>query len=87
MKSIGIYEVKTKITEIFEEVQRTHESVLVTRRGQPLVRIDPIYELPAGSEVWEARSSYIGRHGDWEADFAPPARTADEYRNPIEEDQ
>ena len=59
MQSFGIFEIKTKLSQICERVAATGESVLVTKRGKPFVRIDPIY--PSGdspSRVWEARERF-----------------------------
>ena len=42
MKSVGLFEAKTRLSEICEQVSKTGEAVTVTRRGKPLVRIDPI---------------------------------------------
>jgi prevent-host-death family protein len=59
VKEIGIFEIKTKLSSICEEVARTGESVLVTKRGKPFVRIDPIYpDFEHTSPVWEAREQF-----------------------------
>ncbi len=44
MKTIIISEFKAKCIAILKEAQRTREPVIVTRRGKPLVRIEPIPE-------------------------------------------
>ena len=41
MKTLGIFEAKTKFTSICEEVARTGLSTLVQKRGRPLVVISP----------------------------------------------
>jgi prevent-host-death family protein len=58
MKTLGVFDVKTRLSSICEEVAKSGESVLVTRRGKPLVRITPVAESTCGSEVWEAREAY-----------------------------
>lgn len=60
MKSLGIFDVKTRLSEICESVARTGETVLVTRRGKPFVRIAPLEDERGGSAVWEARRAYAG---------------------------
>ncbi|NBB90014.1 MAG: type II toxin-antitoxin system prevent-host-death family antitoxin [Spirochaetes bacterium] len=64
MKTLGIFEIKTRLSRICEEVAQTGESVLVTRRGRPLVRIDPLSHETAGhSPVWEARQRHEAEYG------------------------
>jgi prevent-host-death family protein len=58
MKTIGMFEAKAKLSEICQRVARTGEPVLITRRGVPLVRIDPIEEKGGASEVWEAAAEF-----------------------------
>ena len=59
MKVIGIVEAKAKLAEICERVAVRHESVTITNRGKPLVRIEPV-ENPTRS-VWEARAKFLAR--------------------------
>ncbi len=79
MKTVGIFEAKTKLSEICEEVATSHESVLVTRRGTPLVRIDPV-ESPIGT-IKERRAVYMAGKGKTERrdkkDFEPAVRSKD----------
>ena len=42
MKTIGISEFKTHCIGVIREAHRTREPLIVTRRGQPLVRVEPI---------------------------------------------
>ena len=60
MRSVGIFEAKTRLSEICEEVAKSGHGVVVTRRGKPLVRIEPVVE--EGLSVWEARDEYIARY-------------------------
>ncbi|MDA0322491.1 MAG: type II toxin-antitoxin system prevent-host-death family antitoxin [Verrucomicrobia bacterium] len=64
VKTIGIFEVKTRLSEICEAVAETQEPVTVTRRGKPLVRIDPI-ETDVMS-VRERRARYDATYGQTE---------------------
>ena len=61
-KTIGLFEAKTKLSEICERVAETRQAVTVTRRGKPLVRILPVDEPPPS--VWERREAYLKRHQD-----------------------
>lgn len=64
VKRLGISETKTRLSQVCAEVAQTGESVLLTRRGQPLVRIDPLdHPTPGGSSVWETRERYEATYG------------------------
>jgi prevent-host-death family protein len=73
MKSMGLFEVKNRISEICETVARTSEPVLITRRGQPLVQIQPLPRQSKSESVWntvaEGRRKYGPLH-----DFELPTR-------------
>ena len=57
----------------------------VTRRGKPLVTIQPI---PAGQSlkrsVWAVRAEYERKHGRLEEEFELPVRAKQTWRNPLE---
>lgn len=87
MKTIGIFEAKTRLSEVCELVARTHEPVTVTKRGKPLVRIDPV-----DSDVMtirERRAAYMAGPGAGEQpdaqDFEPPERSTSVSDFKIEE--
>ena len=42
MKTVGIFEAKTKFTSICEQVVRTGQAVVVSKRGRPIVLVAPI---------------------------------------------
>ncbi len=83
MKSVGIFEAKTRLSEICDEVARTGKSVTVTRRGKPLVRIDPVTE--DRFSVWERRSEYIAKGGRMKEEFDLPARNTELPTSPFED--
>ncbi len=84
--TIGLFEAKTRFSEICERVASTHVGVTITRRGEPLVRIDPIPE-PALT-IRERRAAYMAGPGaddaDDEADFQPAARSRERVTYRIE---
>ena len=87
MKTIGIFEAKTRLSEVCDLVAQTHEPVTVTKRGKPLVRIDPL-----DSDVMtirERRETYMAGPGKDErvdaCDFEPPERSSDISEFGIEE--
>ena len=80
MKMVGVFEAKTRLSEICEAVASSGEPVTVTRRGKPLVRIDPLEEGPA--TIRERREAYMTEHGAGEkpdgVDFVPAKRAEDQ---------
>ena len=83
MKTVGIFEAKTKLSELCEEVARSGRSVVVTRRGKALVRIDPI--RTDRNSVWEDRAEYIVREGRWREDFEAPPRDRQRPSSPLDD--
>ena len=82
MNTLGIYEAKTKLSEICERVAQTGEPVVVTRRGVPLVQIRPVGSVDGtGSTVWELRDRFVEEHGDLDVDLELPPRTVERRGN------
>jgi prevent-host-death family protein len=88
VKSLGLFEVKTRLSELCQEVAETGESVMVTKRGKPLVRIVPaVADAKRRSSIWELRRREEASHGAWTDDFEIPAREVhpDTYDDPFSE--
>jgi len=83
MRTVGIFEAKAKLSEICEQVARSGESVVVTRRGKPLVKIEPA-EVDRSS-VWEDRAEYIARRGKMKEEFDLPERSREVPASPLDE--
>ena len=86
MNAIGLFEAKTKFSEICERVAAHGVAVLVTRRGKPLVRIEPIAG-PKGrpSSVWDRRAEFQKKRGRLTEDFTLPSREKQTWRNPLDD--
>ena len=83
MRTVGIFEAKAKLSEICEQVARSGESVVVTRRGKPLVKIEPA-DVDRSS-VWEDRAEYIARRGKIKEEFDLPERSREVPVSPLDE--
>lgn len=46
MKKMIVSKFKAECIAVLKESQRTREPILITRRGQPLARIEPIVSSP-----------------------------------------
>lgn len=49
MKTVSISEFKAKCIELLKNVQKTKRPIVVTRRGEPIARVEPI--VPAKKQV------------------------------------
>ena len=79
--TVGLFEAKTKFSELCEQVVLSHEGVTVTRRGKPLVRIIPVDERPM--TILERQRAYLHLHTDEGVDpedFEAPPRARDTSR-------
>ena len=84
MNVIGLFEAKTKFSEICQRVAAKRESVVVTRRGKPLVKIEPIRPAkPHISSVWDRRAKYEREQGPLTEEFTLPRRGKQAWRNPL----
>lgn len=84
MNTLGIYEARTKLSEICERVAETGEPVVVTKRGVPLVQIYPVGPQDgAGSTIWGARERFIDENGGFEEDLDLPPRVVEQYQSPF----
>ena len=51
MKTIAISEFKAKCIGLLRQAQDSGEPLLVTRRGQPMARIEPLARIDSGSRL------------------------------------
>lgn len=51
--TVGVFDAKTRLSELVDQVARTGEEVVITRRGRPLARITPINDESAVEEALE----------------------------------
>lgn len=75
MNSVGIFEAKTKFTAICEDVARTRQAVVVSKRGKPMIMVAPIpaavqFERPDILTAWRNWTEGRGAGksdfpGDW----------------------
>jgi prevent-host-death family protein len=85
VKLIGLFEAKTKLSEICTQVAANGQPVVLTRRGKPLVRIEAIRQ-PKGKTktVWDRRVEYEKKHGALTEEFTLPEKEKQTWLNPLE---
>lgn len=68
-----VSEFKAKCIAILREAQRTGEAILITRRGQPIARVEPVQQTPSERPlgVFRGRMKIRGDivHADSSADW------------------
>ena len=69
MKTMIISEFKAKCIAVLKEAQRTREPVVITRRGKPLARIEPILEDASRRRLGAVRGRMNIRGNIVAADF------------------
>jgi prevent-host-death family protein len=85
MTVIGLFEAKTKLSEICERVATKGVAVVLTRRGKPLVRIEPLQSPSGGRKsVWDRRADYEKKHGPLTEAFDLPTKEKQSWRNPLD---
>lgn len=94
-ESVGIFEAKTKFSELCEQVARTGQEVVVTRRGKRMVRIAPVSEvMNSGSGVptgvmdrLKANEAQYGKASRMQQDFPDVwKKRVAKARSPLEEE-
>ena len=74
MKTMLVSEFKAKCIGVLKEVQRTGEPVVVTLRGKPIVRVEPLKARKKGKRLGSLKGTIqahrnlvrAGTTGDWE---------------------
>jgi prevent-host-death family protein len=83
MKSVGLFEAKTKLSEICRGVATTGQAVVVTQRGKPMVRIVAVAGPPQRASIWDGRAAYVKKNGLLTEDFDLPERSQQTWRDPL----
>lgn len=62
MKKVGIYEAKTHLARILDEVERG-ETITITRHGRPIAKLSPIdvMKRPVAEVIADIRANRKGR--------------------------
>ncbi len=80
MKTIGLFEVKTRLSELCGKVAETGEVYTITRRGKPIARIEPVAPSAAGSAIWDRVENDRRKFGPPEVDLDLPRRRVNPRR-------
>lgn len=86
---IALYDAKNRLSEICKQVNESGQPCVISRRGQPAVKIVSFEEVdatdPAGSpaSVWDTVEESQARYGALTEDFEPPERSQHSNPSPL----
>ena len=87
MKTVGLFEAKTKLSELCQHVAKSGEPCTITLRGKPLVCLEPIHDVSAEHvSIWDKRDRHLQEYGllePAERDFELPARLPTARPDPL----
>jgi prevent-host-death family protein len=81
MRSVGLFEAKTKLSELCDRVDRRGEAVTITRRGRAIARLVPIAPGKGADSIWDRRRGFIERIGALQDDLPLPRRARQTIRD------
>ena len=68
-----VSEFKAKCIAVLKEAQRTHEPIMITLRGHPIARIEPVFDDPPPRRLGAFRGQVVIREElvgqDFDADW------------------
>ncbi len=75
MKTMGISEFKAQALRVLDFIAKSHESLIITKRGKPLVQIDSCMSDETGAKPGRLAHTLVFEkdimaplgEGDWEA--------------------
>jgi prevent-host-death family protein len=74
VKTIGLFEAKTRLSELCGKVAETGEVYTITRRGRPIARIEPVAPRASGSAIWDGVEVDRRKFGPAREDLVLPKR-------------
>lgn len=90
MEMIALYDAKNRLSEICKQVMESGQPCVISRRGQPAVKIIPFEDAagpdPAGSppSVWDTVEESQARYGALTPEFEPPERSKQSNPSPLD---
>jgi prevent-host-death family protein len=66
--AVAVSELKTHCLRLVEKVARERRGLIVTKRGKPIARLEPIEEAPVDDRLARLRSMWVSG-GDCVEDF------------------
>lgn len=84
MDMIALYDAKNRLSEICSRVVETGQPCVISRRGQPVVKLVPVEPEQSSASVWDSIEESQSRYGALEEDFILPKRPEAQRESPLE---
>ena len=59
MKTMAISQFKTHALKIIDQLSQNHETIIVTKRGKPLVKLLPYQDIPSSIEPGQLADALV----------------------------
>ncbi|MEM8868309.1 MAG: type II toxin-antitoxin system Phd/YefM family antitoxin [Verrucomicrobiota bacterium] len=84
MDMVALYDAKNRLSELCNQVSKTGEPCVISRRGKPVVKLVPIEADESDASVWDTVEESQARYGALDEDFVLPKRSEEMRSNPFE---
>jgi len=84
MDMIALYDAKNRLSEICNQVSKTGQPCVISRRGKPVVKLVPVDSEEDVASVWDTVEESRARYGELDEDFDAPERSAQQRTQPLD---
>jgi prevent-host-death family protein len=84
MDMVALYDAKNRLSEICNQVSKTGEPCVISRRGKPVVKLVPVEDDRASASVWDTVEESRARYGALDEDFILPQRSELQREDPLD---
>jgi prevent-host-death family protein len=84
MDMVALYDAKNRLSEICNQVSETGEPCVISRRGQPIVKLVPIDSVEQTDSVWATVEEAQAKYGQLDEEFEMPERSGAQRANPLD---
>ena len=83
METYALYDAKNRLSELCNQVTETGEPCVISRRGQPIVKLVPIEDPQSSKSVWDTLEESQVKYGALTEDFELPERGTEMRPDPL----
>ncbi|MFP4069946.1 MAG: type II toxin-antitoxin system Phd/YefM family antitoxin [Verrucomicrobiota bacterium] len=84
MDMIPLYEAKNRFSELCKTVSETGRPCVISRRGEPLVKLVPVESAESAGSVWDSVEEAQARYGPLDVELEIPERGRAQRPNPLD---
>ena len=87
METFALYDAKNRLSELCKKVAETGDPCVISRRGQPIVKLVPIDEAGPQASVWESVEEAQAKYGPLDAEVELPERSGEVRPIPLDAEE